>query len=132
MRSIDERLKALLAREAPTGLKKGRRPRKLKGHIPVDVTQLRGLCETELVAIARLVGYKHASRQMLPEDVITLILGEADEPLDSLSEPRGRIYTYVKANESIMASLMPCDLHCPTCPHHQVVECFTVNRDLVE
>jgi hypothetical protein len=132
MRSIDERLKELLARTTPRKVRKGRKPKKPKGYTPIDPSCLAGLCETELVAIAHLAGYKTASRQMLPEDLISLILGEADEPTDCLAEPRGMIHSYVKVNTSIMASMMPCDLHCPTCPHHMVVECFTVNRDLVE
>jgi hypothetical protein len=132
MRSIDERLKDLLARTATKTTRTGKKPRKPKGYTPIDTSNLEGLCETELVAIAKFAGYRTASRQMLPEDLISLILGEADEPIDCLAEPRGLLHSYVKANTSIMASMMPCDLHCPTCPHHMVVECFTVNRDLVE
>lgn len=132
MRSIDDRLRSLLSREAPAKKQRTVRRRKRKTDHVIDVTRLCDLSETELVAVAHLAGYKTASRQMLRDDLIALILGEADEPMDCLSGPRELTYAYVKANEAIMASMMPCDLHCPTCPHHQVVECYTTNRDLVE
>ena len=126
MSSPDEHLKTLL--EGKTR----KRQKKPKRNIPIDPSKLGDLCETEPVTIAKLVGYKNASRQLLREDLISLILGEMDAPVDCLQEPRTLIYAYVKANKSIMASLMRCDLHCPACPHHTVMECFTVNRDLVE
>jgi len=132
MRSIDDRLKDLLARKAPAKMKRPKKPKKPKGYLPLDLLRLGELCETELVEVAHVVGYPTASRQMLPEDLIALILGEADDPMDCLSTIRETVHTYVRENASIMASMMPCDLHCPTCPHHQVVECFNVNRDLVE
>jgi hypothetical protein len=132
MRSIDERLNSLLQRKPARKRKKPARYRPKRGETAVDITKLQQLNETELVTIAREAGYESASRQLLREDLIDLILGERDVPSDPLEGPRRKIYSYVKGNERIMPSQMPCDLHCPTCPHHQVVECFTVNRDMVE
>jgi hypothetical protein len=27
---------------------------------------------------------------------------------------------------------MNCDLHCPTCPHDKVVQCYTINHDRID
>ena len=132
MRSIDERLRDLLARASPKKKPKTVRRRKVKGDCEVDPTRLKELCETELVTIAHMVGYRHASRQMLPEDLIALILGQYDEPEDPLEVQRELLNAHVRGNARIMASQMPCDLRCPTCPHHQLVECFFDNQNLVE
>ncbi len=130
-RSVDDRLRSLIDRP-DRAVKKQKPRRRKKNEYDIDVTRLDGLSESELVVIAQMAGYHKASRHLHRDDLINLILGEADDCLDVLAPAREMIYAYVKANERIMRSQMPCDLHCPTCPHHQVVECFTANRDLVE
>tara|TARA_R110002126_G_scaffold43113_11_gene123830 strand:- start:379 stop:597 length:219 start_codon:yes stop_codon:yes gene_type:complete len=72
---------------------------------------------------------------MTSDDLIAIITGEAEEEpgIDILSSIRDSINTFVQGNRSIIAiSQMRCDLQCLQCPHHQVVECYTVNQDLVE
>jgi hypothetical protein len=82
---------------------------------------------SELVEVARLAGYEHASRQLLPEDLIALILGELDDPEDPLASIRAKIFDFVDGNQRILRSQMRCDLYCPACPHNMVVECYTDN-----
>jgi hypothetical protein len=133
MSSADERLRKLTAGASPPKKKTRRRPtKKTPTAHPVDLTLLEEMSESELVAVARLVGYPTASRRLLPEDLISLILGEVDEPPeDPLVDIREKIFDFVDGNQRILRSQMSCDLHCPTCPHHKVVECYTVNQDKV-
>jgi hypothetical protein len=127
----DNRLKQLLNKKDPPPPRRTRRKKKVKGPT-VDLELLPYMSESELVEIARLAGYSNASRQLLPEDLIALILGELpEEPADSLEQIRERIFDFVDGNQRILRSQMTCDLYCPTCPHNKVVECYVVNRDKV-
>jgi len=98
----------------------------------VDVTRLHEASHTELVQLAHKAGYPDVSRQVLEEDIIALLLGEAAHVEDPLQEVRERTYDFVQGNRRIMASQLSCDLYCPGCPHHKVVECYTTNRDYVD
>ena len=136
-RSIDDRLKSLLRRDPVIPKKKLRKKkrRRKKTDIIIDPTALHECSESELVAITHELGFEDTSRAMTRDDLIEVILGQSDEEpgVDILGSVRSKIYAYVKGNRSmISAAEMRCDLHCPTCPHHRVVECYTVNQDLVE
>lgn len=136
-RPLDERLKDLLQRDPITPKKQPRRRRRRsrKTDINFDPTRLEECSESELVAIAQYMGFEHVSRAMVREDIIELILGQSEEEpgVDLLADIREKIYTYVEGNRSMMpVSQMRCDLNCPLCPHQQVVDCYTVNQDLVE
>jgi hypothetical protein len=133
-RSVDKRLLGLVNKpKRPAAAKpKKKKTKKSSGEFSVDLSALPSLSESELVSIAHLVGYENASRGMHRDDLIDLIISGASDCDDVLAPIREVIYSFVKGNERIMRSQMPCDLHCPTCPHHQVVECFTTNRDLVD
>lgn len=131
MASTDERLKRLINRVAPSRLKQPRKRRQTKDERDIDVTRLHEVSHTELVSIAQRAGYDTVSRQLPPDDLIDIILGAAEPPQDALAPVRERIHQFVQA-ERVMVSSMPCDLDCPNCPHHWVVECYTDNRDLVD
>jgi hypothetical protein len=131
MATTDERLRKLINRRVPSRLKKPRKRRKTKDENEIDVTRLDELSETELVAIAHQMGFETVSRQIPAEDIIDIILGGVDSPQDPLLPVREGIHDFVQKNEIMVASL-PCDLDCPNCTHHWVVECFTDNRDLVD
>lgn len=99
----------------------------------LDVTKLDAMSHTELVQVCRTLGFEHASRQLLREDLVGLILGEVEgEVIDPLSGVREKTHAFIEGNRSLMASLMRCDLNCPTCPHDIVVECYAVNHQKVE
>jgi hypothetical protein len=125
----DELLKKLLARGEPKKPVTTRRKRTKEA--PIDTTRLGELCESELVLIAHSAGHAAASRQLLREDLISLILGELNDPVDALETPRRLLHEFVKKHP-VMVSQMPCGLDCPHCDHHTVVECFVSNRDLIE
>lgn len=131
MPSLDERLRNLINKRMPSRRKKPRKHRKTKDERDVDVTRLHELSETELVLIAQRAGYETASRQTPRDELIDLILGSTEPPEDALGPIREKIHRFVQSID-IMASTMPCDLDCPNCTHHWVVECYTDNRDLVE
>jgi len=137
-RHIDERLRDLINREPlePTKKRRKRRKRKLKkGEYPIDPTRLDECSDSELVEIAQYMGFENVSRAMMRDDIISLILGDEDEEpgMDLLAGIRRKIFAYVEGNRSMMpVAQMRCDLHCPTCPHQMVVDCYTVNQDLVD
>ena len=135
--AIEQNLQALIDREPLVPKRKPRqvRFRKRKDTYYIDPTRLDECGESELVAISHLLGFENTSRAMTRDDLIELILGEAEEELgvDILSDVRTTIHAYVNGNRSLISPVeMRCDLHCPTCPHQRVVECYTVNQDLVE
>lgn len=134
---LDERLRELIQRKAITPARKPRkqRKRKTKGSYDIDPTRLHLCSESELVAIAHHLGHETVSRAMSDDDIIEIILGESEaEPgLDLLASIRETIHSYVNKNRSLISpAQMRCDLDCPNCPHQRVVECYTVNQDLVE
>lgn len=129
--TVEDRLSRLINKAMPQKMRKPRKRRKTKDEREIDVTRLAEVSDTELVLIAQRMGYETVSRQMPSEDIIDIILGAINSPEDVLTPVRETIYAFVKAN-AIMVSTMPCDLNCPACPHHMVVECYSTNRDLVE
>lgn len=132
MNTTDSRLKKLLQdkdKERQAGAKK---KKKISG-TDVDISKVDEMSESELVEYARLVGFEEASRQLPREELIDLILGTRETvPEDPVQAIRERTFRYVQANKSLMASQMPCDLHCPTCPQRIVVACYADNSDLVD
>lgn len=99
----------------------------------IDETQLTKMSHSELVQAAVLFGFPHASRQVSRDDLIDIILGVTQhEPVDPLAEIRSKTYAFVQGNRRLMISKMRCSLHCPTCPHHLVMGCYTANHDIVD
>ena len=137
-RPIDDRLQDLIRQEPRQPTKKprkGRRRKPKKGEHQIDPTRLDECSDSELVAIAQYMGFENVSRALMRDDIIDLILGKEGEEagMDLLGDIRKKIYAYVQGNRSMMpVDQMRCDLHCPTCPHQMVVDCYTVNQDLVE
>lgn len=118
----------LQTKNADTKMKKKAEPPQT-----MDETRLTEMSHSELVQAAVLIGFVHASRQVSREGLIDLILGAAQhEPADPLAEIRVKTYAFVQGNRRLMISKMRCSLHCPTCPHHKVVECYTANHDIVD
>ncbi len=113
--------------------KKAPRTRKKKGPVTptIDVTKLDEMSHSELVSACRLLGHADVSRQIPPEDLQDLILGEPITVLDPLLEARRVIHEFVSGNTALMHSSLKCDLKCLSCPHDQVMECFADNADLV-
>ncbi len=109
-----------------------RRSRK-KEPFEIDLTRLDEASDTELVLIARHIGYPNASRQMVREDLIDMILGEEFDVDDPLEEIRRRTYAFVTARRrSLDPQAMKCDFYCPGCPHNKVIECYTDNHGYVD
>ena len=134
--SLEERITALeeeqeLAQTRTPNFKEMAKRRKQK-EPDIDLTKLDEMSDSELVAAALLVGHEHASRAIVREDLIALILGEVDEIEDVLQPIREKTYNFVKGNRSVMKSLVDCDMYCPACPHHKVVDCYTDNHDIVD
>ena len=97
----------------------------------LDLSKVGGMSTTEIAQICNKMGHLYASRAMHREDLISLLVGEAIDVEDPLEEHRGRTFEYVQNNKRMLTSVMSCDLHCPTCPHSQVVECWSDNEDKV-
>ena len=107
--------------------------KKRKKNDNVDFTLLDGMSESELVAIALDRGIHGASRRMLPEDLIAVIMGSLeDSPEDPLGGVRARTYAYVHGNPRLSKAEMLCDAECLRCPQHIVMACYAVNEDLVD
>ncbi len=129
MSSTDDRMRRLTKTRSTARRKK--KKKKGPADVDIDLSRLEEMNETELVSVAHMMGYRMASRQLLKEDLIALILGEREEPPDPIEEIRDRIWSFVDGNQRILRSQLTCDMHCPTCPHHQVVACFAANNDKV-
>lgn len=128
----DDRLRKLLrAKDASTKPK----PRKKVGAEveDIDISKIEEMSESELVELAHAVGYETATRQLLREELIDLILGGRQTiPEDPVQSIRERTWAYVEKNTRIMRSQMPCDLDCLNCPSRTVLVCYTVNHDYVD
>jgi len=129
----DDRLRKLLtvhqkAPEAPK--KKKKEPAGLK-YDPEDVVEM---SESELVELAHLVGFETASRLLPREELVDLVWFQRESPVpeDQVQSIRERTAKFVQDNQRLMASSMPCNLDCPACPSRIVIECYTVNHDLVD
>jgi hypothetical protein len=97
----------------------------------LDLSKIGGMSTTEIAQICNKMGHLYASRAMHREDLISLLVGEAIDVEDPLEEHRSKTFEYVQNNKRMLTSVMSCDLHCPTCPHGQVVECWSDNEDKV-
>ena len=98
----------------------------------IDLTELAEMNDSELVEVARLVGYPAASRMIPRDDLISLILGEIDEVADPIAGVRQRMYAFVQGNKTMITGKFDCDFYCPGCPHPKVVECYSDNHDLAD
>jgi len=99
----------------------------------VDFTLLNGMSDSELVALAWEMQIEGASRMLLPEDLIDIILGNvASLPEDLLKGPRQNTYTFVHGNPRLSKAEMLCDSECYVCPHHTMLACYAINEDLVD
>ena len=97
----------------------------------LDLSKLGAMSTTEIAQICNKMGHTHASRALHREDLITLLVGEDINIEDPLEEHRRKTFEFVQNNQQMLTSVLSCDMHCPTCPHRQVVECWTDNKDLV-
>jgi len=97
----------------------------------LDLSKISSMSTTEISQICNKMGHLYTSRAMHREDLISLLVGEAIDVEDPLEEHRSKTFEYVQNNKRMLTSVMSCDLHCPTCPHNQVVECWSDNEDKV-
>ena len=104
--------------------------RKKKNTWTLDLARLDELNHTELVQVARKIGYTEATRQVPKEDLIDMIFGDELDIEDPVDEIRDVIHTYIQGNQ-VLLSTLHCTTHCPTCPHERVINCFASNSDLV-
>tara|TARA_Y100000034_G_C6865901_1_gene394636 strand:- start:831 stop:1178 length:348 start_codon:yes stop_codon:yes gene_type:complete len=104
--------------------------RKKKTKWEFDPMRLDEASHTELVQIARTLGFTHATLQVPREDLINIILGDEYELEDPLVEIRSLTLDYIRGN-SLMLSALRCSTECMTCPHERVVNCFASNSDLI-
>jgi hypothetical protein len=101
-----------------------------KSPYALDLSRLDECSTTELVQIARRIGYEHVSPQMERSDLIDLIWGD-DIPVDDpLSRQRQWLLDYIQGN-AVMLSGLTCSMECLSCPHDRVVACYAANFDLV-
>tara|TARA_B100000131_G_scaffold304437_1_gene329452 strand:+ start:1785 stop:2279 length:495 start_codon:yes stop_codon:yes gene_type:complete len=98
----------------------------------LDLGKLPMMSTTEIVQACILHGHVNASRAMLREDLIDLLMGEPIDVEDPVEDIRNKTYSFVQENELMLRSQMQCDLHCPSCPNNTVVQCWTANHDLVD
>jgi hypothetical protein len=148
---LDERVKALeaiiregqpLVYEAPAKaatytapeepVKAAPKRKKKKKELELDFSSIEFMSRTELVQVCHWLGHEDASLLLPREDLESLIVGEEVDVFDPLEEIREKTYLFVSKNERLMRSMMACDLDCSVCPHHQVVECYTINHEKVE
>ena len=99
----------------------------------LDETRLYDMSTTELVQVCQHLGFAHAARHVDRDTLIGLVLGEVQGDIaDPLDTVRRKTFVFVEGNKRLMVSKMRCSLHCPTCPHHKVVECYSANHDIVD
>jgi hypothetical protein len=113
-----------------------KKPRKKKAPpkeeaFDLDLSKVSDMSTTEIVQICTKMGHAYASRALHREDLISLLVGETIDVEDPLEEHRSKTFEFVRNNKRMLTSVMSCDLHCPTCPHGQVVECWSDNEDKV-
>jgi len=108
-----------------------RRYRRLRKDPELDPTRLGECSDSELVAICRKLGFLTASRAMHRDDLISLARMEIEAPPDLLHEIRLKTHKKVRGKQ-LLRTVMNCDLHCPTCPHDKVVQCYAINHDRVD
>lgn len=113
---------------------KTKKPRKKKAPAPIEVDfgKVYEMSDSELVIICKDMGNKGASRQMLREDLLAYVLGDSIQMDDPLSDIREKTFAYIRGNATMVKSVQKCSLDCPTCPSNTVVECWSVNSDLIE
>ena len=97
----------------------------------LDLGKIPLMSNTELVQICNRIGFTSASKSLHRDDLINLLVGEEVNVDDPLEEQRAKTFDFVSNNKKMLTSVLTCDMHCPTCPHHQVVECWSDNKDLV-
>ncbi|MEC8306399.1 MAG: hypothetical protein VXZ72_00870 [Chlamydiota bacterium] len=97
----------------------------------LDLGKIPLMSDTELVQICNRIGFTSASKALHRDDLVNLLVGEEVNVDDPLEEQRTKTFDFVSNNKKMLTSVLTCDMHCPTCPHHQVVECWSDNKDLV-
>lgn len=108
------------------------RYKRLRRDPTIDPTQLDQCSDSELVEVARRMGYPNASRAQHRDDLLLLLIGEADPPArDELEEVRAKTYSKVRG-QALLLTTLNCDANCPLCPHDKVVACYAENRDVVD
>lgn len=105
--------------------------RRVKKADPIDPTQLDDCSDTELVEICRKMGMVTASRAIHRDDLILYILEPRDPPPDLLDTIRRKTFKKVQG-QSLLRTVMNCDLNCPVCPHDKVVQCYAINHGVVD
>ena len=115
---------------APKKAKKSA-PKEVVDEFDLDMSKLPLMSNSELAQICARIGFPNASRSLHRDDLIGLIAGDEIDIEDPLSEQRENTFAFVSNNRKMLTSVLTCDMHCPTCPHHQVIECWSDNKDLV-
>ena len=117
---------------------------RLKKAIETNRELLTSCSHEELVQILWKLGKPEASKQVREADAIDIIKSIAlhrdifsspedfieRDIEDPVEEIRKKTFAYIN-KEQVDVSNMSCSLHCPTCPHYTVVECWTDNSDLI-
>ena len=97
----------------------------------LDLSKVPLMSDSEIAQICERVGMVGASRSLHRDDLVSLLVGETTGVEDPLENQRKKTFHFISNNRKMLTSVLTCDMHCPTCPHHQVVECWSDNKDLV-
>jgi hypothetical protein len=105
--------------------------KRLRKPTSIDPTDLDMCSDTELVEICRRMGKTHVSRALHRDDILLQILDPREGPPDLLEEIRLKTHKKVRG-QSLLRTVMNCDLNCPACPHDKVVQCYAINHEVVD
>jgi len=108
-----------------------RRRRRRKGYYEFDITRMEEMSHSELVEAAHLCGFKNVGRGTPADDLRSLLLGDTPPPPDQLILKRLRSAKFV-TGQSLLRTVMNCDLRCLVCPHNKVIECYSMNFDVID
>jgi hypothetical protein len=123
-----EAMPSMVAPDEP--VKKVKKSRKTKQAV-FDLGRIDDMSHTELVQACRDLGHAEASRQLLREDLIEILVGGEMAVEDPLESVRREIHSFVQGNKTLLEAPLKCDRNCPVCPHDMVVECYTDNNDKI-
>lgn len=130
----DDRLKNLLANNPFTKPSKPKKEKVTKENASakIDISRLEDMSSSELVELAHNMGYEKVSRHLSHAELVDAVLGCQIAGQDPVIEIRQAISNYVKGNTAIMASGVSCDLDCASCKRLRVIDCYTMNHDLLD
>ena len=111
--------------------KKKKQSKPLNERVLKAIEQGKYISKTELVYIAKTLGYS-ASGVMDVEDIVAALKGASVHWFgDPWEREREETHVYVREN-NIAVSLIKCDLNCPECPDHRISMCWTENGDVIQ